>query len=577
LFADVGLSALAQKKGGRVTMQRLWAVIVLCLVLVISSARAGITVTGDKDALKTKLNGLLKGATIDIDASGKMTMNGTPTNEFGKQLKTIIDSTSNVTVDVKSDATDVTVGRFDGGGKQTIDLADIMNFATPGNMLPTMGAVLIHEFAEVYDSVKDGKTKAPKDDGGKDFNANHEGSAKTAEDAVNKDEAGITRKNEGVPAGASKAGDVVTIRFKRSYDKAGTEIFIDDILQQTDKKAPKVTKSEMEPAKPKKGGYYVTEEEPGLATFNDTFNPLGFLPLDRPGYVAIDLLGDVYVSEQRLNRVLVFDRFLNPQFTISDPRLLNPQGIAVSTTTQRIFVGTGNSILVFDSTGTFLLTISNALLSSVRGLTIDPAGFLFASSFNNNLVLKFDPVAGSLISTFSDSRLQGPEGLAADQFGNIWVASFLNDKILEFAPPGIPVTEFVSGGTLKGPRGIALAPQSFTVEQFFPGIYGDYHQTIAVSSFGNNQVLTFNLDSGQLVSQIALKSPVGIGNFNDNKSICDIDENGTIDRNDVNAVFQGRDTQAKLFDARDADGDGRITVNDARICTLFCNKPLCAP
>jgi hypothetical protein len=59
--------------------------------------------------------------------------------------------------------------------------------------------------------------------------------------------------------------------------------------------------------------------------------------------------------------------------------------------------------------------------------------------------------------------------------------------------------------------------------------------------------------------------------------LCDIDDNKSVDRNDINAIFAMRNTPAAAGDPRDVDGDGKITVNDARICTLRCTKPRCAP
>jgi hypothetical protein len=60
--------------------------------------------------------------------------------------------------------------------------------------------------------------------------------------------------------------------------------------------------------------------------------------------------------------------------------------------------------------------------------------------------------------------------------------------------------------------------------------------------------------------------------------ICDVDLDGRIDRNDINLIFAARNTPATgPDDPRDADGDGVITVNDARICTLLCTNPNCAP
>jgi len=59
--------------------------------------------------------------------------------------------------------------------------------------------------------------------------------------------------------------------------------------------------------------------------------------------------------------------------------------------------------------------------------------------------------------------------------------------------------------------------------------------------------------------------------------ICDIDGDGEVSRNDIEAILAARGTRAIPGDSRDADGDGVITVNDARICVLACTKPNCAP
>lgn len=59
--------------------------------------------------------------------------------------------------------------------------------------------------------------------------------------------------------------------------------------------------------------------------------------------------------------------------------------------------------------------------------------------------------------------------------------------------------------------------------------------------------------------------------------LCDVDADGDIDRNDINAIFARRNTPAVPGDPLDADGDGLITVADARICSLQCTNPKCAP
>jgi hypothetical protein len=81
------------------------------------------------------------------------------------------------------------------------------------------------------------------------------------------------------------------------------------------------------------------------------------------------------------------------------------------------------------------------------------------------------------------------------------------------------------------------------------------------------------LDYGIGIGAAITSSEFGFG-----QEICDVDGNGVIDRNDILAIFAARDSPAAfLGDPRDSDGDGVITVNDARLCVNRCTNPLCAP
>ena len=57
---------------------------------------------------------------------------------------------------------------------------------------------------------------------------------------------------------------------------------------------------------------------------------------------------------------------------------------------------------------------------------------------------------------------------------------------------------------------------------------------------------------------------------------CDVDTDGDVDSVDVNLVRAGIGKPLVAGDKRDANGDGKITVNDVRACTLKCTRALCA-
>jgi hypothetical protein len=59
--------------------------------------------------------------------------------------------------------------------------------------------------------------------------------------------------------------------------------------------------------------------------------------------------------------------------------------------------------------------------------------------------------------------------------------------------------------------------------------------------------------------------------------VCSVDADGDIDRNDITLITAARNTPASgPNDLRDVDANGVINVNDARACTLRCDRPACA-
>ena len=56
----------------------------------------------------------------------------------------------------------------------------------------------------------------------------------------------------------------------------------------------------------------------------------------------------------------------------------------------------------------------------------------------------------------------------------------------------------------------------------------------------------------------------------------DVNADGSVDAIDIADIMALNGTPAPPGSPYDVDGDGIITVNDARICTLQCSLPLCA-
>ena len=113
---------------------------------------------------------------------------------------------------------------------------------------------------------------------------------------------------------------------------------------------------------------------------------------------------------------------------------------------------------------------TSATLGGVRGIAVDPAGNIFATDTDNNIVVKISPngtltvVAGNGIKTFSgdgglatSARLWEPRGVAADTSGNIYIADTLNQRIRKVIPNGTISTIAGVGAQSYGDGGPATS------------------------------------------------------------------------------------------------------------------------
>lgn len=152
-----------------------------------------------------------------------------------------------------------------------------------------------------------------------------------------------------------------------------------------------------------------------------------------PQSLSFDAAGNLWVTDQRNNRILMFK-----------PPFIN--GMLAS-----IVIGQA------DFTHSSATTTQTGL-SNPAGLGLDTSGDLWVADFNNYRILMFKPpftngMLASLVigqTTFTtgiaattQTGLRGPYGLSFDASGNLWVSDAANNRVLKFNAPftnGMPAS-----------------------------------------------------------------------------------------------------------------------------------------
>jgi hypothetical protein len=231
------------------------------------------------------------------------------------------------------------------------------------------------------------------------------------------------------------------------------------------------------------------------------------------------------------------------------------------------------------------------------GVTVDKNGKLWVANLGTDNVMRVDPAAGedpaggddppgavdltvylgpaAAPNSYSDMTKVMPIPVTSTRGtwtvvhegaddGTIWDVITWNADPQGSQPPGTTITVEAQTADDKNDLGDDrnYAPVSNGGPLSLPGgRFIKIRATLAAGESGASPVLY----------DLAVKSAQA-------SMLCDVDNDGVIDIDDIRAIIADRRQEASgPDDLRDWNGDGLITIADARGCVLQCTNPQCAP
>lgn len=183
-----------------------------------------------------------------------------------------------------------------------------------------------------------------------------------------------------------------------------------------------------------------------------------------PTSVALDKAGNVYVSDEWLNRIAMFSsdgEWLGAWGTQGDAdgEVDQPAGIAFDSEDNLYVVDTGNNrIQKFAKDGQFLAKwgqqgSGDGEFDMPWGIGLDADNNVYIADWRNDRIQKFAPDGRFLMafgeSGSEDGQFNRPADVAVDKEGLIYVADWRNDRVQVFDAEGRFITEIIGDATLS--------------------------------------------------------------------------------------------------------------------------------
>ena len=194
--------------------------------------------------------------------------------------------------------------------------------------------------------------------------------------------------------------------------------------------------------------------------FSHTFGTFGSLEeggMVWPTSIVLDHKGQVYISDEHLNRIIVFDAggeflFQWGETGSTEGRLDGPSGM-VFDEDESLFVvdHLNNRVQKFTNGGEYISSFGSPGFAEGQfdlpwGITIDRQGDLFIADWRNDRIQKFSS-DGEFIRTYGssgdrDGELSRPAGVAVDDEGYLFVADWGNERVQVFDADGCFIAKY---------------------------------------------------------------------------------------------------------------------------------------
>jgi len=207
----------------------------------------------------------------------------------------------------------------------------------------------------------------------------------------------------------------------------------------------------------------VATDQPGRvqpAPAAGTIVELPFTDLNKPGGVALDTAGNVYVADTGNARVLKLPARSNTQVTLPFTGLFDPDGVAVDTAGNVYVTDFGNnSVLKLPAGSNTPVKLPFADLTAPTGVAVDTAGNVYVLDNGHDLALRLPAGSNTPVELNAGFKLDSvdlyqPEGVAVDSAGNLYVTGYGNAPVWCSAPYiKLPFMGFTGP---KPPNGVAV-------------------------------------------------------------------------------------------------------------------------